>query len=1108
MNRNTLPGKYDGFTSPLYPSYVISSRYVPGYDGTKLAVDVVRPADGDGKAVEDAFPVLLLISRGGRFKDVSDKTGSDIIDHCVPYGYVGVVAEMRGCGASYGTNDSFCSIENRQDVTCILNWIAEQPFCNGRVATFGGSNRGLAQFAASVAKPAPSKVLKAITPVVANADFYYQDYPNGVCALSLRHKLSGSEQEKAPKMTKEELLKKVKPVDEDPNGDMAYEAYLTGQYGKNHGFMGYLLLEDMCRDDPNPNFENEQTNLTIPPITDIDVFKASDIKVHQFAGFIESGAFGQLMAAREWGGSILVGPWDHHESRRGTKGFPEGMFDFCSEHRKWFDAVLKDVDNGWFEKPPVMYYTQNAKPGEYWRCSDTWPLETVRPLTLYLTPDATGTVDSVHDGSLSRTKPERETDTAYPVDLSISAFDNGEGSTMDRMRLTWDGDMTEGVDKKSLTFTSAPLFRMYENEITGETPVELWVSCDKPDADFVLYLEEVKADGTSKYVAMGCQRASHRTEAPRAAWNEVGVAYHPSMRADVEDCLREGLEQPVKLSFHLEPISYVFSKGSRIRLTVSCANSQIFQHNLYDPEDLPTIRLYQGGDHASFIRLPFVEHEENVFHGTVTRDGESAPGSLYFFKNNTYLYTGGRWHKYAAGSDEMRYTVEDGEAVFAAGFRFRLEGAPTRDGILREYQGGDPCVIPFPAHRHILIDRVPVADNKDFLFAPDVKSLCMEVFAPANGDKKAPCVVNIHGYNGTPSALRPEVAALTRHGYAVAGIDLRNYPSNTHPDYVYDLKGNVRYLRAHAAELGIDPDRIGCYGQSLGGNSSLFLATTGGEEEMEGTVGGNAGVSSRVQAAVAGFAWSDLLTMGPDLQDEYRDADEKIREAKFRNSDGPFAPLGQVIGFAGEGKGIKVLRDYLEEGKEGSDPYMDGMLQAARNASPVTHIAPDTAPLALFGGLGMTRVDIPYGQSERTFRQCNRYSVDCYLYMNTNGNYGARPEIAEALVGFLDKNLKKPSEARKTVAVPGSCRAVEDARDVTLAYPVFRLDDKGTLLVAAAYIKDRYGVSAAADDTDYVPVGALTGTGVQAEYYEDKNMAVVARASWLQSRDFVDRTGK
>ena len=303
MQKNTLPGKYQGFGDPEYPSYRKSSLYIPGFDNTKLAVDVIRPALEDGTEAPGKFPAILLISRGGRFGDPMDASGPDIIHHCVPYGYVGVVAEMRGCGASYGTNDSFCSIANRQDVTCVLNWIGEQEWSDGKVATYGGSNRGLIQFASAVAKPEPGKTLKAITPVVANPDFYYQDYPNGVSALPRKKRLSGS-QTAEKKLTKKEVLERVVPVDGDPDGDMAYEAYETGQYGKNHALMGWLLLEDMCRDDPNPNLNGELTNLTIPPDTDLEIFKKSGINIHQFAGFIESGAFGQLMAAKEWGGSI------------------------------------------------------------------------------------------------------------------------------------------------------------------------------------------------------------------------------------------------------------------------------------------------------------------------------------------------------------------------------------------------------------------------------------------------------------------------------------------------------------------------------------------------------------------------------------------------------------------------------------------------------------------------------------------------------------------------------------------------------------------------------------------------------------------------------------
>ena len=266
--RNSLPGKYEGFTEKKYAGFTVKSQYVAGFDGTKLALDLVFPTCEDGSVAEGKFPVILFISRGGRMKKSPKRNGVDLIKRCVPYGYVGAVLENRGAGASYGTQDSFASIENRKDVNAVIDWMIKQDWSDGQVATVGGSNRGLIQFAAAVSRPEPSKGLKGITPIVCDPDFYYQDYPNGVSAIPMHRKANVSGSAISPKKkTKEEVLAdpQVEPVDEDVNGDMAYEAYLTGQYGKNKRFMESLLLENMCRDDGNPNFGGEKTNLTIPP---------------------------------------------------------------------------------------------------------------------------------------------------------------------------------------------------------------------------------------------------------------------------------------------------------------------------------------------------------------------------------------------------------------------------------------------------------------------------------------------------------------------------------------------------------------------------------------------------------------------------------------------------------------------------------------------------------------------------------------------------------------------------------------------------------------------------------------------------------------------------
>lgn len=1102
--RNSLPGKYEGFTEKKYTGFTIESRYIDGFDGTKLGLDLVFPVKENGEKAEGKFPVILVISRGGRMKKSPKVNGINLIERCVPYGYVGAVLENRGAGVSYGTQDSFASIENRKDVNAVIDWMISQDWSDGQVATVGGSNRGLIQFAAAVAQPAPSKGLKGITPIVSDPDFYYQDYPNGVSAIPMHRKknVSGSAISDTKK-TKEEFLNdpQVELVDEDPDGTMAYEAYETGQYGKNKRFMEWLLLENMCRDDGNPNFGGEKTNITIPPITDLDVFKKTNIRVHQFAGLCESGTFGQLMASKEWGGSIVLGPWTHRQCTRTTENvtYPEGVFDMLSEHHKWLDNLLKGVDNGFDKRPPYVYYIIGAEEGKRWRFSDTWPVDTERRTKFYLTADRAGTCASKNDGSLSLAKPEKEEITDYKVDTSIEVFDNGEGSTFERMVLTWDGDMTQGVDNKGLTFTSLPFYGRYNNEMAGNVGVDLWVTCDQPDADFIVYLEEVLKTGESRYISMGMIRASHRTTAPRKAWDEAGAAYHPCMRADMEKCLAEGMEKPVHLQFAIEPATRHFAKGSRLRLTVTCANKKAFQHPMYDEENLPTVHLYQGGDHPSFIQVPFIEHEENVYNGTVKTEDYEGPGTLYFFEKNVYLYCNGMWKKMEAGSPEAQYEMENGKAVFAAGFTFTMEGKPVEDGIICDYKGGDAPITPLPYRRHQVVAQVPVAPHERLLFVPAVKTLYVEEYRMDSKEEKNPAVLYMHGYSSTPSSLNNIQLELIRKGYAVIGLDMRNYPPNCFPDYVYDMKGCIRYIRANAEYFKIDPHKMGCSGQSLGGNATLIAAASAGEAELEGDVGGNTEVSSRLQAVCVGYGWSEILYMGPDLMEEYKDFPAEIRDMKFANSDGPLAPLGEVIGFTGEGKGVKVLRDYMEQGKQGTDPYLDRMLEKALAASPVTHIGPDFPPAALFGGLGMVRVDIPYNQSLRTFEACSRYGADCFQFTNTNGEYGRTAPVVNAICGFFDSYLKGALPYNKAVAVPGSCVVMENYCDKKLDYAPF-VEKDGVIYAAEEYVESFLGVKTGRDTVvidgkDYVKADDLEGTGAGYKYYPDKNKCVLVPAS-------------
>jgi acetyl esterase/lipase len=142
-----------------------------------------------------------------------------------------------------------------------------------------------------------------------------------------------------------------------------------------------------------------------------------------------------------------------------------------------------------------------------------------------------------------------------------------------------------------------------------------------------------------------------------------------------------------------------------------------------------------------------------------------------------------------------------------------------------------------------------------------------------------PAVVRIHGggwrigSKGGPETLELEIKdavkpgmanlalTLARRGYFAIDIDYRLVPAARFPAPVEDAKCAVRWLRENAKAYSIDPDRIGAVGASAGGHLALMLALTDEKAGLEGA-GGQAGCSSRVQAAVSWFGPTDMTPEG------------------------------------------------------------------------------------------------------------------------------------------------------------------------------------------------------------------------------------------------------
>jgi acetyl esterase/lipase len=120
---------------------------------------------------------------------------------------------------------------------------------------------------------------------------------------------------------------------------------------------------------------------------------------------------------------------------------------------------------------------------------------------------------------------------------------------------------------------------------------------------------------------------------------------------------------------------------------------------------------------------------------------------------------------------------------------------------------------------------------------PAGEVLKLDMARPAKGVGPFPAVVCIHG-GGFSGGRREDYVGfcrtLARHGYAAVTIDYRLSPKHRWPAHIHDCKAAIRWLRSHAVEFGIDPDRIGAMGSSAGGHLAQFLGVTNDVREFDG----------------------------------------------------------------------------------------------------------------------------------------------------------------------------------------------------------------------------------------------------------------------------------
>lgn len=274
---------------------------------------------------------------------------------------------------------------------------------------------------------------------------------------------------------------------------------------------------------------------------------------------------------------------------------------------------------------------------------------------------------------------------------------------------------------------------------------------------------------------------------------------------------------------------------------------------------------------------------------------------------------------------------------------------------------------------------VRVVSGVAYAALPGVRPLELDLYLPPDQHGRAPVVIFLHGGgwrlgsrqsagpaypNASPSPFEQVAAA----GIAVASVDYRLSGEARWPAQLHDAKAAVRWLRARAGEVAIDPDRLAAWGESAGGHLAALLGLTG--PDLDGDVG-LIGPSSAVDAVVAWYPPSDLAALPADSG--FDPAVPDSREALLLG-----APLSEVP-------------------------------ELARQASPITYVRAESPPILLLHG----RDDrmIPCMQSERFAAALTRAGarLEFETYPGADHMWLGSPQAAAAAlprtIDFLQRNL-------------------------------------------------------------------------------------------------------
>ncbi len=554
-------------SKPVYGVIVEEDVFVTVRDGVRIAIDIYRPDD------VGEFPSLIAMSPYGKSAQVyptpPQTFGKSIFEASVesgdPYyyasrGYVYVIGDIRGTGDSEGEYCGIMQSEEGTDGHDVIEWMAEQAWCDGNVATAGICYFSNTQLQIAATNPPH---LKCIAPWEIFGDDLYNHgiYEGGVlnifwyglytgtyparCGYAIKNCTSDMIQN-----TPEEELKKL--VDEaikDPDLlNYPYLYHLLKYPGKNPILFDFMLNPLDGEWYQKRSVCNRLDNINVPAYIGGPFFS--------FFTEPQVNVFNRLKVPKKMFLYTDMGirPWKGHHD----------------EVLRWYDYWLKGIETGIMDEEPIRYSITGS---ESWATAKEWPIETTENTDFYL-------------GSLGKLSTDPDPFNPYP-DCFVQE------------------PLFVSEERARVTYTTRPLAE--DLQVTGAPVITFYASVDQIDTNFRIQVREADSDAIYP-LAQGWLKASHRAidEAKTTPWEIAHV--HSQAEPLVPGEIYE-------FKVQLRPMSHTFKAGQRILLDISSIDI---------PTDVETYdvmwhmcnaratlhKIYRDDKHPSRLSLPVIPSKQ------------------------------------------------------------------------------------------------------------------------------------------------------------------------------------------------------------------------------------------------------------------------------------------------------------------------------------------------------------------------------------------------------------------------------------------------------------------------------------------------------------------